>query len=298
MKGLKLEGILPALITPLQADNRSINEKTVERLMESLLRQGADGFYILGGTGEGLVIGREEREQMCELAVRCAAGRKPVVCHIASMNLDETLALARHAERVGCDAVASVPPFFFYYDAEDIYQYYKRIAGSVQIPVIIYYHPAAQREMKAELIARIFEIDNVTGVKWSSGDLFEMMKLRLMTQGDMNIINGPDELLLEGLTAGADAGIGSTYNIMLPQFVRIYRLFREGRIEEARATQMRVNRVVEYLIREEVIPSVKACAELLGFEVGRATFPMRQYSAEDCRRMEQELNRLGWPDFI
>lgn len=60
---------------------------------------------------------------------------------------------------------------------------------------------------------------------------------------------------------------------------------------------MRVNRVVEYLIREEVIPSVKACAELLGFEVGRATFPMRQYSAEDCRRMEQELKRLGWPDF-
>ena len=297
MKGLKVEGILPALITPLQEDNRSINEKTVGKLVEYLLQQGADGFYILGGTGEGLVMGRAERELMCESAVSCVAGRKPVICHVASMNLNETLAMAKHAERVGCDAIASVPPFFFYYDAEDIYQYYRRIAESVHIPVIIYYHPAAQREMKPELIARIFEIDNVTGVKWSSGNLYELMRLRQMTQGDMNIINGPDELLLEGLTAGADAGIGSTYNIMLPQFVQIYRWFREGRMEEAQALQLKVNRVIEYLIREEVIPGVKACANLMGFDVGCATFPMRQHSAKDRFRMQLDLQKLGWPDF-
>ena len=123
--------------------------------------------------------------------------------------------------------------------------------------MIIYYHPAAQKDMQASLIAHIFEIDNVTGVKWSSQNFFEMMKLKHMTQGDMNIINGPDELLVEGLTAGADAGVGSTYNVMLPQFVEIYNLFKTGKIDEARALQMKINPTIECLCKYELIPAVK-----------------------------------------
>ena len=122
------------------------------------------------------------------------------------MNFDEAIELSKHAEATGADAIAAIPPTFFHYSENDIYNYYKDLASAVNIPVIIYYHPSAQKDMSAKLIARIFEIDNVTGVKWSSTDMFEMMKLKDITHGDMNIICGPDELLLCGFAAGADAG--------------------------------------------------------------------------------------------
>lgn len=293
MKTVKYTGILPALVTPLCDDGKTVNTKVAEQLIEYQLAQGADGFYVLGGTGEGLVLCPEERERMCETAVRCVAGRKPVIVHIAAMNMNEAIALARHAEQTGADAIAAVPPCFFAYSEEDLYQYYKRLASAVTIPLIIYYHPGAQKKMSAALIARIFEIDNVTGVKWSSTDLYEMMRLKDMTQGEMNIINGPDELLCCGLMAGADAGIGSTYNVMLPRFLKIYDDVQNGRIGEARQTQLAVNRVIQVMIEHGVIPSVKFATELMGFPVGNATFPMQTYTPEERRLLEARLREAG-----
>ncbi len=291
----KFTGILPALVTPFKEDNKTINEDVARKLIEFQMEQGADGFYVLGGTGEGLAMARPEREKMCEVAIDQVAGRKPVIIHIAAMNLNEAVELAKHAERTGADAIAAVPPCFFYYDAEDNYQYYKRLADSVHIPVVIYYHPSAQKDMSAALIARVFGIDNVTGVKWSSNNLYEMMKLKDMTHGEMNIINGPDELLVSGLAAGADAGIGSTYNVMLKQFLAIYDNVKKGQIEQASAIQRKVNKVIDVMIKNEVIPSVKYATKLMGFDVGDATFPMRKFSPEQCAAFEAALTEAGWP---
>ncbi|MBR7097906.1 MAG: dihydrodipicolinate synthase family protein [Clostridia bacterium] len=295
MNNKKFMGIMPALVTPLCEDNKTVNEDVAKKLIDFQLGQGADGFYVLGGTGEGLVIDREQRERMCEISVKHVAGKKPVIMHIAAMNLDEAIALAKHAEKTGADAIAAVPPCFFFYDGDDLYNYYKKLASAVSIPLIIYYHPGAQKEMSAKLIARIFEVDNVTGVKWSSGNLYEMMKLKDITNGEMNIINGPDELLCAGLMAGADAGIGSTYNVMLPQFLKIYNDVKAGRCDEALKTQLQVNRVIDIMIRNEVIPAVKYATEMLGFPVGNATFPMRHMSAEQKANYEKELREVGFP---
>lgn len=295
MSNFKVEGILPALVTSLCEDNKTINEEATKKLIELHLKQGANGFYILGGTGEGLVLGREEREIMCDVVVKQVAGRKPVINHIAAMNLNEAVELAKHAEKSGCDAIAAVPPSFFYYSEDDMYEYYKRLANSVNIPLIIYYHPSAQKDMSAKLIARIFEIDNVTGVKWSSNNFFEMMKLKNITHGEMNIINGPDELLISGLAAGADAGIGSTYNIMLPEFIKIYDYFKNGQLDKALETQIKVNEVISVMFAYELIPSVKYGVNLMGIDVGNATFPMKQLTDEEKISLEKAYKKAGWP---
>lgn len=295
MKTVKYTGILPAFITPFKEDNQTINTPAVRQMIDRLLEQGANGFYILGATGEGLVMSREAREEMCEVAVEHTAGRKPVICHVASMNLNETVELAKHAERTGVDAIASVPPFFYYYDGTDIYNYYKKIANSVHIPVIVYHHPSASKNMSAELLAKIFEIDNVMGVKWSTNDFYEMMRLKDLTQGEMNIINGPDEMLICGLAAGADAGIGSTYTSMLPEYVRLYNCVQEGKLEEARQIQYKINRVIGVFLKNECIPGVKYAAVLQGFDVGEATYPMRHFTEQQKKDMEAELRANGWP---
>jgi Dihydrodipicolinate synthase/N-acetylneuraminate lyase len=291
---LKFEGIIPAFVSPLSEDN-TIKEAVTRKLLAYEIAMGADGFYICGATGEGLVMQPEERKKLCEIAVDEIKGKKPIITHIAAMDMKTTIDLAKHAENAGVDCIASVPPFYFVYDDNDIYNYYKELAASVHIPVMIYYHPAAKADMKAELIAQLFEIDNVTAVKWSSGNYFELLKLKQMTNGEMNIINGPDEMLVCGLAAGADGGIGSTYNVMLKEYKAIYHFFQNGQIEKARNMQMKVNRVVSEMIQHKVIPSVKYALELLGFDVGNATFPMKRFTIEEKKQLEAQLHALGWP---
>ena len=288
-------GIMPALVTPLQKDGKTINEKVTRELVEFLLGQGADGFYILGSTGEGMVIKEDERKKMCEIVVSEVAGRKPVICHVAAMNFDEAVRLAKHAEQAGADAVSAIPPIFFRYTDSDIYDYYKTLAQSTSLPFIMYNHKAANGGLRAESVAKLFEVDNITGVKWTVNDYYELMKLKDMTHGEMNIINGPDEMLISGLAAGADAGIGTTYNVMLPQYLEIYRLVQEGNLPAAREIQMKVNRVTTYISKHVTFPATKYMCKMMGFDVGGATFPMHRHSAEEAAALERDLRTVGWP---
>lgn len=289
------KGIMPALITPLMEDNKTVNEEVTRELIEFLLQQGADGFYIVGSTGEGLVLEEKERMRLCEIAVDQVKKRKPVICHTATMNFEEALRLSKHAEKVGADAISAIPPLFFHYREEDICSYYKTLAESTNLPFIMYNHFSANGGLSAETVAKLFEVDQITGVKWTVNNYFEMMKLKDLTNGEMNIINGPDEMLIAGLSAGADAGIGTTYNVMLPQYLEIYQNMEAGNIEKARELQIKVNRVISVMIRHEVIPAVKEMCTMMGFESGKAVYPMGQMAQREKEALHVELAAAGWP---
>ncbi len=292
---MKFKGIMPALITPLNEDGKTVNEESARGLIEYLINQGADGFYVLGSTGEGLVLDESERMKMLEISVDQVKGRKPIICHTAAMNFSEAVRLSKHAEKVGADALSAIPPIFFHYRDEDIYNYYKSLAGSTNLPFVMYNHPSANGGMSAETVAKIFEIDNITGVKWTVNNYYEMMRLKDITNGEINIINGPDEMLISGLAAGADAGIGTTYNVMLPQYLKIYKYFTEGNVEEARKIQYKVNRVIKCMAKNEVISAVKSMCSLLGFPAGEATYPLRNMQGDGISELQSELSELGWP---
>lgn len=291
---MKFKGIMPAFVTPLKQDN-SINEETIRKLLASQITMGADGFYVCGATGEGIILQKNERKKLCEIVIDEVKDRVPVINHIAAIDLTTTIELAQHAEKIGCDCIASIPPLYFNYSERDIYNYYKELDKAVRIPIMIYYHPATNVKMDAKLIAKIYELEHVTAVKWSSMNYFEMLQLKDMTNGEMNIINGPDETLICGLMAGADGGIGSTYNIMLPEYIKIYKYFQSGDIDKARQMQMTVNRIVSVFIKNNVIPTVKLALESQGFEVGNATYPITQFSSHEKERILIELKQAGWP---
>ena len=285
---MKFKGIMPALITPLNEDGKTVNEESARGLIEYLINQGADGFYVLGSTGEGLVLDESERMKMLEISVDQVNGRKPIICHTAAMNFSEAVRLSKHAEKVGADALSAIPPIFFHYRDEDIYNYYKSLAGSTNLPFVMYNHPSANGGMSAETVAKIFEIDNITGVKWTVNNYYEMMRLKDITNGEINIINGPDEMLISGLAAGADAGIGTTYNVMLPQYLKIYKYFTEGNVEEARKIQYKVNRIIKCMAKNEVISAVKSMCSLLGFSSGEATYPLRNMQGDGISKLQAE----------
>ena len=289
----KFEGIISAIVTPFCADNKTVNVEMAKKVIDTQLADGAKGFYVLGGTGEGYVMGREEREIMCVETVKHIAGRVPVINHVASANLNEAIELAKHAEKCGVDAIAAIPPLLYGYSDDEVYNYYKKLAASVHIPVIIYFFPTLK--MSAELIARTFEIDNVTGVKWSSDNLYEMMRLIDMTKGEMNIISGGDEFLLPAFAAGADAGIGSAFNLMLKDFVSLYDDFKSRNLERAFQTQLKINRVIDLMYKYGILPSVKQGMKLMGLDVGNATFPFKEFSEEEAIAFEKDMRATGWP---
>lgn len=288
------KGIMPALVTPFLEDRKTVDEKATRSLIEHLLEQGADGFYILGSTGEGIVMEESERMRMCEIVVSQVAGRKPVILHIADMNFDRAVRLAQHGEKVGVDAISALPPLFFHYTNDDIYKYYKNMASVTNLPFVMYNHAAANGGMSADLVSKLFEEENITGVKWTLNNYYGMMELKEKTKGEMNIINGPDEMLLQGLSAGADAGIGTTYNVMLPMYKEIYRAFNAGEVEKAMATQRKASAVVTVMLKYEVLPATKYMCKMMGYPVGDCSRPFCQYTDEQAKALEAELAAAGW----
>lgn len=289
---MKFTGIMPALITPLNADE-TINLDTLKKQIAYLSSKNADGFYVAGATGEGLALKTENRAILAEEAVK-AAGDKPCILQVASTDYADAIWLAKHAESVGAAAISATPPLFFSYDADDVYNYYKGLANAVHIPLMIYFNPAAGFNVNADFAARAFEVDNITAIKWTSSNYYEMMRLKDLTNGEMNIINGPDEMLLMGLCAGADGGIGSTYNLFMDGIRGIYDAFRAGEVDRARDEQYRTNRLITVLLKYKLIPAIKAVLMQLGYDVGYATFPMHRYTNEDGRRILDELLASGF----
>lgn len=291
---MKIKGILPALITPFEEDNGTVNEKAFRELLEYDIKKGADGFYVLGSTGEGLLMDKNQRIRACEIITSQVKKRKPVIVHVASMNFNDAIEIAKEAEKSGADMISAVPPLFFHYRDEDIFNYYKTLSEATHLPFMIYNHPAANGGMNAEMVKKLYKLENITAVKWTIKDFFEMMKLKDETNGEINIINGPDENLLQGLSAGADGGIGTTYNAMIPQYKKLYQLAVSGNPEDARKMQSKINRVIEVLCRFEAISATKFMCGLLGFDTGNAVYPLRQYTNEEKRLIEKELKEAGW----
>ncbi|MBQ3489809.1 MAG: dihydrodipicolinate synthase family protein [Clostridia bacterium] len=288
----EFKGVFPALVTPLTA-NEKLNSRALKSLIEYEIKEGAEGFYIGGATGEGLLLDIPERKKLCEKSIEYIGADKAKIVHITDMNFRNTLKLAKHAQDCGADAISSIAPTYFKYDENEIYEYYKAIAESVDIPLIIYYTAAAGVNISLDLFTRLFKIDNITGVKWTSSNYYEMISLRDKFP-EANIFNGPDEMLICGLGAGADGGIGSTYNIIFPLINEVYQSFQNGNIEQAREAQKKADKIIRVILKYSVIPVVKAILEERGFEVGNASFPMVKYTEGQRKQILKDLTKAGF----
>ena len=290
---MKFKGVIPALVTPL-CEDESINVPVLHKLIGDLLAQKADGFYVGGATGEGLSLRPDQRKILAEEAVKAVGGKVPTIIQVASCDYSVMLDLARHAESIGADAISATAPLFFKYDNDDVYNYYKRLASATSLPIMMYYSPMAGFPMDANFAARVFEIDNVTAIKWTSSNYYEMLRLKDLTKGEMNIINGPDEMLLMGLNAGADGGIGTTYNFQMENIRGVYDSFHAGKAEEAQEWQNKANRVIHALITKYMgIPATKVILEEMGYAVGNAAFPMKVYTDEQKAQIIADIRAAG-----
>ena len=289
MSNKQFQGIMPALITPVYEDG-TIREAAARSLMESLIEKGVHGFYICGATGEGPVLSEKARMKMAEIAVDQVRGRVKIINHVGAADVQSALRLARHAQEVGCDAISSVPPNFFYdYDEDGVFNYYKALSENCEKPLLVYATGMFKQADIVPLIDRLLKLDTVIGLKFTRFNYYEMHRIVELNGGDVNVINGPDEMLICGLTMGADAGIGSTYNVMPGEFVKLFESYRSGDLAAAQRQQFKINHAIEIMLRHGLFPALKHMLTVKGFDVGQPVFPMKRFTPAQEEALMKDL---------
>ena len=202
--------------------------------------------------------------------------------------------LARHAGRIGLDAISSVPPFFFHYGEAEIADYYKALSDASGLPVLMYASPLSGVSITWDMVDRFMDIPNMIGLKWTSYDYFTMHRIKELRSGNINVINGPDECLLCGLAMGADGGIGATYNVMPKLFSQIYCSFRAGDLDTARAAQYKANKLIEILLKFGVVCGIKDILTMLGYDCGYQVYPQKRFTDEERAAFRAELETIHY----
>ena len=231
----KYEGIIPAFYACYDAEGK-INPVAVRELTRWFIEKGVQGVYVGGSSGECIYQSKEERKLVLENVMAEAKGKITVIAHIACNNTADSKELAAHAESVGVDAIAAIPPIYFKLPPYAIAKYWNDMsAAAPNTDFIIYNIPQlAGVSLTPALLREMLQNPRVIGVKNSSMPVQDIEEFR--AEG-CAVFNGPDEQLLSGLVAGAIGGIGGTYGAMPELYIKIYTLVKENKIAEARQIQ-------------------------------------------------------------
>ena len=287
-------GILPALLTPMNADGTVINLESARQLVDHLLARGVDGFFVAGGTGEGLLMTSDERRALLEAVVDQNAGRGKIVAHIGAIATPEAQRLARHAAELGVDAVAAVPPIYFRVDRSALVDHYRLIAEAAgDVPTHVYNIPSATGvEINADLMRDLIQIPGISGIKYSAYNLYDMQRI-IHLRPDITVFSGFDEVFVGGLAMGAHGAIGSTYNVMPSTFSAIYQAGKAGDWEKARVLQVKANLVIDALLSAPLFAGLKAIVTRLGIECGVPRRPQRPLTADETSALFRAVDAAG-----
>jgi dihydrodipicolinate synthase/N-acetylneuraminate lyase len=295
--GAKLaRGILPALCTAFTDDGAQIDADRQRALLRALLDAGSQGFFVCGGTGEGKAMSVPERMNVAEVVADEVAGDVPIILQVGACPTQDAVELANHAAHIqGIDAVASVAPIDHPNDLDAAVAHYRAIGAASRLPFYVYWlQGEADRTATADrFLDAMGTVPNFAGIKFTDHNLYLFGQLIDRSGGRLNAISGPDEMALPAMCMGADAAIGTTYNIMPKIFLEMRRAFDAGDLDTARTCQLHANRVIRILMEVGVLAGVKVMLGWRGTPVGppRVVPPLDEAGQ---RRLRAELDALDF----
>ena len=230
----KYNGVFPAFYACYDEEGNISIERT-KQLCTYFVNKKVKGLYVGGSSGECIYQTVEDRKKTLEAVMEVAQGKLTIIAHVACNNTEESMELARHAESLGVDAIASIPPIYFRLPEYAIAQYWNDISSAApNTPFIIYNIPQlAGVSLTPSLFKEMLKNKNVIGVKNSSMPTQDIETFKMLGGDDFIVFNGPDEQLVSGLAMGADGCIGGTYGAMIELYLKIFKLCKENRYEEA-----------------------------------------------------------------
>jgi N-acetylneuraminate lyase len=291
--------ILVAPVTPMTADGE-LNLTRVPAMYRTLRARGADGFYLCGGTGEGMLMDVEERMRVVDAWRDAAGDEASLIVHVGAAATRDARKLARHAEACGVAAISSVsPPVYLAADMQQLVASFAQIAEAAPSTPFYFYHNSFGPGPKVSgydfLTAAQAALPTLAGIKFTHEDLLDLSRCLRFADGRYQIYYGKDEFLLGAHAIGATRFIGGSFNVICPLVKQILRAFAEGNVEGARAVQHKLVDVVVVLRRFGGLPAVKATMAMLGVPCGPVRLPLRPVPATQHDELFAQLHSV-WPE--
>jgi 4-hydroxy-tetrahydrodipicolinate synthase len=269
---MKWQGVIPAIMTPFR-DDLSVDADLLRHEVNALVKAGCTGIVALGSLGEGGSLTFDEKKAVLRLCHEALDGRGALVAGVAAMTTADAVRLAELGAETGCDGLMVLPPYVYRGDRRETRAHFEAVITATDLPCMLYNKPVAYgTDVAPEQVRDLADaIPNLVAVKESSTDVRRITAIRALLGDRLALLVGVDDLILEGVQAGAEGWIAGLADALPEESVRLFELARDGRIDEARA-------LYEWflpLLRLDTVPKFVQLIKLVQAETGLGSEPVR-----------------------
>lgn len=292
MKTLPFTGSGVALVTPFD-ENNEINYDTFGELIEMHIENKTDAIIVCGTTGEASVMNDDEHLSAVSFAVKKVGHRVPVIAGCGSNDTKHAVRFSIHSQGLGADALLSVTPYYNKSNKSGLYEHFKLIANSVDIPVILYNVPSRTGvNIPIETLKRLSEIDNIVAIKEASGNVSYAAQIASQIP-DLYIYSGNDDVTVPILSLGGVGVISVVANIIPDKMHEICKLYEIGKVKESKDMSLKYMNLINELFCEVNPVPVKTIMQYLGYNVGKVRLPLGKMEEGNEERLIKLVNELG-----
>lgn len=293
----QFHGIIGYTITPFSHDGEQLDLPALGQSIDRLIDGGVQVIAPLGSTGEGAYLSDSEWQQVAQYSLERIGKRVPSIVSVSDLTTAGAVRRARFAQQHGADAVMVLPAAYWKLSEAEILQHYRAIGAAIDIPIMLYNNPATSgTDMPVELILRIVrEVDNVTMVKESTGDIQRMHKLQLLGEGQVPFYNGCNPLALEAFVAGAKGWCTAAANLIPTLNQQLYQAVLAGDLAQAQALFYRQLPLLDFILKGGLPATIKAGLGMTGLPVGeprRPVFGLDEANRVKLQGLLDELRQL------
>lgn len=298
MKPVAIKGIIPPIVTPMNAGDESVNIPELRNQIERQIAAGVHGIFPFGTNGEGYILDLKEKEEVLEATIDQVKGRVPVYAGSGCISTRDTVYMSRRAEQMGADVLSIITPSFAAASQKELYDHYCEVAKHISIPIVLYnIPPRTGNKLLPETVAKLAkDVDVIMGAKDSSGDLDNLKAYIEQTRDigkDFAVLAGNDGNILPCLKAGGAGGVAGRANLWPKTIASIYDSFMAGDIDKAQAAQdaiVALQRVFKYGNPNTII---KKGVALLGYPVGDCRRPFNYLCGEGMEELKAVLQECA-----
>lgn len=285
-------GSIVAIVTPFK--NGKVDEKALGNLVEWHISSGTNAIVPCGTTGESATLEYEEHYRVIEVVVKAVNKRIPVIAGTGANSTDETIMITKKAKKLGADAALLVTPYYNKPTQEGLYRHYKAVADSVKMPLVLYNVPGRTGvNMLPPTVARLAGIKNIVAIKEATGDMKQVSEVIRLCGDRLSVISGDDFTTFPLLALGGKGAISVTANIAPRQVSDMCRLWREGKLEEARALHYRLEPLNQAMFIETNPLPAKTALALMGKIKEEFRLPLCEMAAPNKEKLGKIIKDFG-----
>ena len=285
--------ILTAMVTPMK-ENGEVNYEEAGKLACHLVETGSEGVVVSGTTGESPVLSVEEKCQLFKVVRETVTNKAAVIAGTGSYNTADSIELTKQAEKIGCDGIMLVTPYYNKPSQDGLYRHFKAVASQTGLPVILYNVPGRTAlNMLPETVARLAEIENIIAVKEASGSLDQVAEIKRMTPADFLVYSGDDSMTLPIMSVGGYGVISVAAHLAGKMIQEMVTSFVTGKVKAARELHLKLFPLYKVLfITTNPVP-VKAAVEFIGIKAGAPRLPLVRATEQEVNAIKQVMGELG-----